>query len=179
MENYADTKTVGHSGDPWPCLGFLQHHIRSGSLLDVGCGPKDYSNPFIGICDKIVTVDAWESVHPDVVLDLEKESLLSKFKENEFDYILLLDFIEHLDKEIGFKVIEDCKVICKQKMFMLTPMWWNDNIEPIHNESLWCYGNQFCAHKSLWTKEDFADWVEVDINAPNYYTGYFIAGDTK
>ena len=45
------------------------------TLLDIGCGPKLYSSPFVGICSKILTIDAWSHVDPDILADLEKSNI--------------------------------------------------------------------------------------------------------
>ena len=42
-------------------LSYLKETILEGSLLDLGCGPKMYSNPFKGICNKILTIELSQS----------------------------------------------------------------------------------------------------------------------
>jgi len=41
---------------------------------------------------------------------------------------------------------------------LLTPLWWSDNAENVNNSALWCYGNKYDYHKSLWTLDDFVGW---------------------
>lgn len=146
------------------------------SLLDLGCGPKLYSSPFKGRCKEILTIDAWDWVEPDIVADLENSSVLEIVNEKKFDYILMIDFIEHLDKNKGKKLIDDCKKICNKKIFLLTPLSeiWTDNHENVENEKYWCYGNKYDLHKSIWNHEDFDDWVKVDLPGfEKYYVGYY------
>jgi len=39
---------------------------------------------------------------------------------------------------------------------------------------LWCYGNEYDLHKSLWTREDFAEWTAITLpKFDNYYLGYY------
>jgi len=78
------------------------------TVLDLGCGIKTYS--YFG---KTTTVDAWDKLTPDYLLDLEKDKL--PFGENTFDHILMIDFIEHLDKDKGKVLLNDCKKIVKNK----------------------------------------------------------------
>ena len=104
-------------------MNYLHSIIEEGStLLDLGCGPKLYSDPFQPRCKKIVTVDAWESVNPDFVADLETVDLESLLKGEKFDYVLMIDFIEHLDKNAGLRLIESVKKITNKKIILLTPL---------------------------------------------------------
>jgi hypothetical protein len=156
---------------------YLLENVESNSsLLDVGCGPKLYSTPFIGICKSILTIDAWDWVEPDIVANLETDNIQDVVNNEKFDYVLMLDFIEHLDKAAGLKLIEDCKKICNKKIFLLTPLEeiWTDNHENVEDESLWCYGNKFDIHKSLWYKTDFDGWTEITVPGfENYYIGSY------
>lgn len=157
-------------------LLLLESIEKNSSLLDLGCGPKLYSNPFIDICRKVVTVDAWDWVEPDIVANLEKENIVELVNNEKFDYILMIDFIEHLEKESGKRLIEQVKKICNKKIFLLTPLEeiWSDNKENVEDKSLWCYGNKFDLHKSIWSREDFTDWTEVKLKKFNhYYIGYY------
>ena len=73
-------------------MKYLNDTIEPGStILDLGCGPKLYSSPFIQRCSKIVTVDAWENVQPDIVADLENTSVFDITKGEKFDYVLILN----------------------------------------------------------------------------------------
>ena len=157
-------------------VAYLIDNIEGGSLLDLGCGPKMYSNPLKEKCSNILTVDAWDWVEPDVVANLEKDRVHDITKGVKYDYILMLDFIEHLDKAAGKRLIEDCKKICNKKIFLLTPMEeiWTDNHENVNDERLWCFGNQYDLHKSLWNKTDFEGWTEIPFKGlKNYYVGYY------
>jgi hypothetical protein len=125
-------------------------------------------------CNKIITVDAWEKVKPDFLIDLNENDL--PFVSNSFDVVLMLDFIEHLSKDAGKKLIEDCKKICNKKIFLLTPLEeiWTDNHENVENENYWCFGNEYDLHKSIWGHLDFADWTTLTIPGfEKYYVGFY------
>lgn len=160
-------------------MKFLSSLIKDGdTLLDLGCGPKLYSTPFKDKCKKILTVDAWESVNPDIVADLEKEDLISIVNGERFDYTLMLDFIEHLEKPAGIRLIEAVKKITNKKIILLTPLEeiWDDNHKNVNDPTLWCYGNSFDLHKSVWTKKDFVNsgWEPLELKGlEKYFVGTF------
>lgn len=144
---------------------FLNSEIRStDKVLDIGCGIKTYSN--YGIT---TTVDVWEKLNPDLLIDLEKNKL--PFMENSFDYILMIDFIEHIEKEKGMELIEQCKKIVKNKIILFTPLIFDDNSKNVENKNLWCYGNKYDYHKSLWNLDDFKKWNPIRIT--DSYFGYW------
>jgi hypothetical protein len=157
-------------------VAYLKENVESSSsLLDIGCGPKLYSTPLLDQCSRVLTVDAWDWVEPDIVADLE-QFVVSEIIEERFDYILMLDFIEHLDKAAGLRLIEDCKKIVDKKIFLLTPMEeiWTENHKHVEDPSLWCHGNEYDLHKSLWTREDFAGWTPITLpKFENYYVGCY------
>lgn len=160
-------------------IKLLDSLIKEGdSLLDLGCGPKLYSTPFKDRCSKVVTVDAWDSVNPDIVADLENADLSELVNSEKFDFVLMLDFIEHLDKDKGNKLIENVKKLTKKKIVLLTPLEeiWDDNHKNVNDPSLWCYGNTYDYHKSVWTTNEFVDngWQEIKFKSlQNYFVGIY------
>lgn len=157
-------------------VNYLRKNIETdSSLLDLGCGPRLYSNSLKDLCDKILCLDAWAEVKPDIILDLEKHKLTDFIGVN-FDYVLLLDVIEHLDKQSGYRLLNECKKLTNKKIFLLTPLEeiWSTNEENVDNHELWCHNNSYDYHKSIWSSKDFADWVEVKLpGMDNFFFGYF------
>lgn len=149
-------------------MSYLKEHARGKNILDVGCGPKAYAV----ISDKVVTVDAWAKVKPDHLLNLENEEL--PFEADSFEVVLMIDFIEHVSKERGEALIEQAKRIATERVYLLTPLWWDSNERHTRNPKLWSYGNEFNLHKSLWTREDFPEWVELGYSTAEgeYFWGY-------
>ena len=141
-------------------------------VLDIGCGIKDKLH-FVQ-CKEKIYLDAWEKVNPDILIDLETNDL--PFKNNCIDVILMIDFIEHLGKNRGEEILKQAIKICKKKIILLTPLWWSDNINLVNDPTLWCYGNEYDKHKSLWSVDDFnklGKWGRV-MNASdldNYFLG--------
>jgi len=83
----------------------------------------------------------------------------------------MIDFIEHVTKDRGWELINQAKKIGK-RVWVLTPLWWDTNEKHTNDPSLWCYGNQFNNHKSLWTKGELEAAGFVDFNwRSNYFFG--------
>jgi len=114
-----------------------QHIEPTSKILDLGCGIKTYST----FSPNTTTIDAWDKLEPDLLMDLEVEKL--PFEDNSFDHITMVDFIEHLDKEAGQELIEDCKRIVRNKLFIFTPLYWSDNSVNVENPRCWAYGNKY------------------------------------
>jgi len=157
---------------------YLRCTIQSGSsLLDLGCGPKLYSNALRDLCDPVLTVDAWSWVEPDIVANLETTAL-QEITDHIWDYVLMLDFIEHLNKQAGLELIEQVKAQTRRGIFLLTPMEeiWTDNHEHVDDPRLWSHGNTYDLHKSLWRPEDFPGWQSIALpKLQNYFVGYYAA----
>jgi hypothetical protein len=159
-------------------VAYLAESVKpTSTLLDLGCGPKLYSDPLKAQCSRVLTVDAWAWVEPDIVADLETTAL-ADITPDRWDYVLMLDFIEHLTKEAGLSLIEQVKQLTNQRIFLLTPMEqiWTENHENVDNPELWCHGNEYDLHKSLWVPEDFVGFTRVYIHGfEDYYIGYYEA----
>ena len=91
-------------------------YAKERKVLDVGCGNKTYSS----VSGDVTTVDGWEKVSPDVLVNLENEDL--PFGEGEFACVLLLDFIEHLTRERGLEILAQAKTITSGRIYLLTRM---------------------------------------------------------
>lgn len=155
---------------------YLLAHIEpDASVIDIGCGPKAYSGPLKQRGNQVLTIDAWSWVEPDIVADLEHADI-STLVDHDWDYALMIDFIEHLDRAAGLRLLDNCKKIIRKKIFVLTPLpiIWTDNTKNVEDNNLWSFGNQFDIHKSSWDEQDFAGWNRIHLaSLENYYVGYY------
>lgn len=149
---------------------FLQSQIDSDDIvIDIGSGNKKNQN---FNCQSITSLDAWDIANPDVCIDLEESKI--PFEENSFDVVLMIDFIEHVTKDSGIRLISESIKIAKKKVILLTPLWWDDNSKNTKNKSLWCYNNPYNYHKSLWNLNDFIGWERINISGlENYFLGIY------
>jgi hypothetical protein len=156
---------------PNTIVGHIKTHMRSSdTVLDLGCGDKKISKWF----NHATTVDAWEKCKPDVVHNMNELPL--PFADNSHDHVLLLDVIEHFEKEQGFRVLEEAKRVCRKSVYVLTPLWWQENDSNTHDPANVYYNNNFNLHKSLWKKDDFTGWKVVSDTGPykNYFFGKWL-----
>lgn len=143
-------------------------------LLDIGCGDKGKTAWARAQGTKVIHVDAWDKVNPDILCDVAKEKL--PIDDKSCDIVLMYDFIEHLTKEEGYSVLKEAQRVCRGEIILVTPIFWTDNLHNVNNPNLWCFGNEYDAHKSLWMPEDFEElpgWERVlgSHDDTKYYLG--------
>lgn len=158
--------------EPAPAvMAWVREHVRKRDhVLDVGCGDKRYEDLR---CRRMVSVDAWRKAQPDVLLDLEKESL--PFEPVSFDVVLLLDVLEHLSHESAVRVLEQAEAIARRWILALTPLpeFWTENREPVENPRCWWYGCPWGVHRSVVAPWEFGrGWERVRLPGfAEYYIG--------
>lgn len=127
-------------------------------ILDVGPGRGKYAVLLREYVDPLLIIDAVEAEQRYITPRLraiydsvywEDVTLMGKRLDN-YDLVLMVDVIEHIDKEIALELLNRIPgwiVIC-------TPQEWFQN--PEHEEF------PFEEHRSLWTAADFGDRLEHD-----------------
>jgi len=129
------------------------------TILDLGCGN---GRPFIGTCfPTLIGVDIFkkkfEMPEYNEVWFHDIRKILELYSQKFFDVITIIDVIEHLEKQDGFKLMEDAEKIARDKIIIFTPKKWTENKEAVENKAYWSYGNKYNYHKSHWTEKDFTD----------------------
>jgi SAM-dependent methyltransferase len=160
--------------DDTQCPDFLRWLLRFDDwikILDIGCGDKWYYSFFKKA--QFTSIDSWHKSNPDFLMDLNKENLF--FGDNSFDYVFMLDVIEHIEKERGKALIQQAKEIAKKGIILLTPIIWDNNEKNTFDENNFYYLNKHNLHISLWNKEDFVNWKEVSLKCfgNKYFLGIF------
>lgn len=135
---------------------------KNDTVLDLGCGighnlknirykiifgvdVYDYEKKYLTNCKNAFFVQA------NIIDCLD-------FLPKIFDTILLIDVIEHLEKESGAKLLEKIDTnFSYSKLVILTPAVFSDNKENTTNKKNWSYDNEHNLHLSLWTKKDFLE----------------------
>src|SRR3989338_1055610 len=105
----------------------LRKHLKNcGSVLELGCG-KGSPLKYVKKTFYSVGLDVHKpSIEESKKLKIHDEYVLSdvfnnNFKEKQFDCVVALDFIEHLKKGDGFKLIKIMEKIAKKKIVIFTP----------------------------------------------------------
>ncbi len=134
----------------------IEKHLKDcKTILDVGCG----NNSPIGLLEEKYTtigIDAYkpsitssekQKIHNAYILgDIKKLNTLVKKKS--FDAVMALDVIEHLEKDNGYKLLDDMERTARKKVILVTP----NGFIPQYNKE-----NKLQAHLSGWTVEDFTN----------------------
>jgi MoaA/NifB/PqqE/SkfB family radical SAM enzyme len=149
-------------------IAYLNSFLTPESMvLDIGCGTKEVSNSLT--CAKVTTIDSWRPFAPDLLCDLTLTPALP-FADNTFDLVLMIDVIEHLPKEHGFRILEEAKRVSKKNLVLLTPLWWDPNLTEYSNPKSPYYQNEHNKHVSLWKVEDLLGFERyTSIEALNNY----------
>lgn len=147
----------------------IAEYAKDKSTLDIGCGNKAYSS----VSKNTITLDGWDRAEPDILINLEHHDL--PFKENSFECVLMLDFIEHMSLERGKIILEQAKKITSGRIYLLTPLWWDTNEHHTNDPKCWAFGNKLNNHKSLWERNNFIDWTEIGFKNEDeeYFWGYW------
>ncbi|MBI1976478.1 MAG: class I SAM-dependent methyltransferase [Candidatus Omnitrophica bacterium] len=126
------------------------------TVLDVGCG-LSLKSQYIE-AEVRVGVDIYrpflERIETDVsyaVVNADIRDLPSLFLPKSFDLVLLLDIVEHLEKEDALKLLKAAEGIAKVAVIVETPKGYVPQ-----NIDIWgCGGDVYQTHKSEWSPEEF------------------------
>src|SRR3990167_6083186 len=137
----------------------IQEHVMDNDIvLDLGCGIMQATHDIRA--NTVLGVDLWDKyldgikhIHPTCKINMDETQ---RFMDNSFDVVICLDVVEHLDKELALKVIDECKRICRKKAIIYTPKEFKDNKESIPDS--WGMGeNPHKEHKCVLSINDFTD----------------------
>lgn len=94
-----------------------------------------------------------EQVYSHIILD-EATEALGTMQQNDYDLVLLIDVLEHFDKQQGRYLLSECRRVGKATI-VSTPIMF----EPQGD----AFGNTYEKHRSLWTSQmlhhEQAEWV--------------------
>jgi len=155
-----DGMTVGNEGDGHPQIlnPFVLEEIPElcgRKLLDIGCGRGSWG--FLMLVERggskgfMVGLDIQKKhlqfcknhhVYDEVILG---DAAHLPFRESSFDFVLASEVIEHLPKNLGFKLIKEAERVGR-KIVITTPQGYQPRSQEIKGPN---------SHKSQWTSSDF------------------------
>jgi len=111
----------------------------------------------VDICQE--AVERWAAIHLTEFYVDNGANIGSLFKENEFDIVLLLDVLEHMEKEDGHAALVAAEKIAKYQVIITGPDGWlryDETTEAYrHTMDLGLPCLEAARHKSAWTSDFF------------------------
>lgn len=155
--------SYGFEDSKYVLRNIMPRNLNGYRVLDVGCGfgfwgwllrmhngrgfylaGIEVNQDYI---DKISPLNIYDDIiHMDITKDLEK------IPNDSFDLVIASHVIEHLEKNEGWKMLDELRRICRRKIIVLCPE--GDAVDydektPIHEISKFDY------HRSAWYAYDF------------------------
>ena len=132
------------------------------SVLDIGCGIRPFSNIYANIhicCEPYGEyVELLKRQHPSkVILNMTWQQVVDYIPKQSVDTVLLLDVIEHLEKEESMQLLLQTMPLVKQQLIIFTPLGF---FEQYHDDGIdaWgLHGGSWQTHRSGWMPADFPD----------------------
>lgn len=129
--------------------GFGMYGVLARQYLEVWCAPVPYGERF-------VTIDCVE-IHEPYITDLHRAvydnirvadgaEFVKTVPDGCYDLVLLLDVLEHFDRETGTQLLADCRRIARHTLV---------NVPYPPGPQGTVFGNPHEAHVSSWDVEDF------------------------
>lgn len=147
-------KTLVTMGD-WAYYSALDRYLRDAeSVLDVGCGssspiakvPKHFYAVGVDAFGPSIEKSKQQGIH-DAYKKADVLAVDKLFKKKQFDAVIALDLIEHLEKKQGFELIKKMSSLAKKKIIIMTPNGFYKQ-DPYD-------GNKWQVHHSGWSVDDF------------------------
>jgi hypothetical protein len=124
------------------------------SILDLGCGISCKSQYLdatyrVGVDIYEPYLDEVQDTFPGMLIKHDIRKIDDIFTPKSFDLILLLDVIEHLEKQEALDLMIKCESIAKKAIIIETPL----GLVPQNIDILGFGGHEWQTHRSGWTKE--------------------------
>jgi len=173
-----DSKILNKAIDNWSAihtrlLMLYQEYVHpDDTVLDIGCGLKMITR-FLK-CRLLTGIEIWQPYLEEGDIWSDVTELDSFSGTLRYDVVMALDLIEHLEKDMGIKLIFEMLKMARKRVIIFTPTQWTDNKAAVTDKKFWSYGNPYNEHKSLWTKAEFKKLGFLVLKHP-YQKDYIIA----
>lgn len=131
-------------------------------LLDIGCGIKPFTK--VG-CDLHICCEPYSGYIPVLnetykdflILNMSWQEVVKSFPCNCVDTILIVDVIEHLEKEEAMSLLSETLKIASQQVVVFTPLGFFEQEHPDGIDAWGYHGGQWQTHRSGWYPEDLPE----------------------
>jgi len=137
-----------------------QFDKNSQSVLDLGCGQgqpmliikdaqskKKLDIKSVGVDEFLPNIKFCKS-HKIYDMCIHSDIRKVRFKPKSFDTVLLLDVLEHLERQDGTKILEKIETIGRKQIIVFTPVGFQPQAKSLVNK------NPLEAHKSGWSPDE-------------------------
>jgi len=140
-------------------------------VLDIGCGimPQQIIEPIIHICcepfleyvnvlqEKVKQLNNCKFI----ILNGGWDDALRLFMENSVDTIILIDVIEHLEKDVALELLKRSEKVCRKQLAIFTPLGFLPQSHPDGIDAWGLSGGHMQEHKSGWQPKDFGEGWDI------------------
>lgn len=147
-----------------------QRITAEGIVLDIGPGirPRIHEETqFRILCEPYAEYVAalrerFSTASDTMILHAAAQDVLPSMPDGSVDTIFLLDVIEHLEKEDGLKLLQDCERVARRQIVIFTPLGFVPQQYEEGDVDAWGFhGGGWQTHRSGWTPEDFDETWDV------------------
>lgn len=163
----------------YEAVDFVRTRVTDVSVvLDLGPGicPQPYvKEPYVHIC-----VDAHRpylerlkrEVGDDpkyIFINAAWDEVIGKFPDKSVDSVFALDFIEHLEKQDGYRMLREAQRVARRQIVVYTPLgFFPQSYDDPNKPDRWGMdGGYWQTHRSGWDYDDFGPEWEF-ICSPDY-----------
>lgn len=154
-------KTAGEAD-----TAFASVLMQTDVVLDIGCGLRPFSlfRPLVHLA-----IEPWEQyfiylqkrfyTEPGFIpLKVMAPDGLSMFPDKSVDTVLLLDVIEHMNKDVGRHALMEAERLARKQIAIFTPLGFIEQSYEVEEKDAWGLDNiELQTHKSGWKPEDLGE----------------------
>lgn len=135
------------------------------SVMDIGSGLRPQAivnSPRVLVCVE---------VHDEYIAELRRRfagtttliiqgrvpECLGPLPDRCIDTVMMLDFIEHLEREDGLRALQDCERLARRQVVLFTPLGFMPQDDSGETDGWGLQGTYWQTHRSGWVPEDFDD----------------------
>jgi hypothetical protein len=148
-------------------LTATQQMLAAETLVDIGCGivPQNYITPEVHICCEpyeeyvnLLKEKLSKIQYPDrsyILLNMGWQEVIRYFPKKSVDTVMLIDVIEHLEKEDGLLLLKATEKIARKQIIAFTPLGYMPQYHANGKDAWGLSGADWQEHRSGWIPEDF------------------------